>query len=109
MKIERAVEILDPEHREHYDDLEEVNEACRMGMAALKAAQSAAAMIESVLDTLVEVGNGVTDEMLHEAADKLFSVRDLLEIAEQENTEAPTCGKVVMFGVERRRRTLEDD
>jgi hypothetical protein len=36
MKIERAIEILDPEHREHYEGLEEVNEACRMGMAALR-------------------------------------------------------------------------
>lgn len=36
MKIERAIEILDPEHREHYDGLEEVSEACRMGMNALK-------------------------------------------------------------------------
>ena len=36
MKIERAIEILNPDHREHYDGLEEVNEACRMGMEALK-------------------------------------------------------------------------
>lgn len=36
MKIERAIEILDPEHRENYDGLDEVNEACRMGMEALK-------------------------------------------------------------------------
>ena len=36
MKIERAIEILDPEHREHYDGMDEVNEACRMGMEALK-------------------------------------------------------------------------
>ena len=36
IEIERAIEILDPEHRERYDDLEEVNEACRMGMAALR-------------------------------------------------------------------------
>lgn len=42
MKIERAIEILDPEHREHYDDLEEVNEACRMGMAALRIAKEIA-------------------------------------------------------------------
>lgn len=35
--------------------------------------------IEDVLDTLLEVGNGVTDEMLHEAADKLFKVRNLVE------------------------------
>ena len=36
MKIERAIEILNPEHREHYDGLDEVNEACRMGMEALE-------------------------------------------------------------------------
>ncbi len=36
MKIDRAIEILDPEHREHYDGLEEVNEACRMGMEILR-------------------------------------------------------------------------
>ena len=36
MTIERAIEILNPEHREHYDSLEPVNEACRMGMEALE-------------------------------------------------------------------------
>ena len=36
MKVDRAIEILNPEHREHYDGLDEVNEACRMGMEALK-------------------------------------------------------------------------
>ena len=36
MTIDRAIEILDPEHREHYDGMDEVNEACRMGMEALK-------------------------------------------------------------------------
>ena len=36
MKIGRAAEILDPEHREQYESLEPVNEACRMGMAALR-------------------------------------------------------------------------
>lgn len=36
MTIERAIEILNPEHREHYDGLDEVNEACRMGMEALE-------------------------------------------------------------------------
>lgn len=38
MKIttERAITILDPEHREHFDGIEEINEACRMGMEALK-------------------------------------------------------------------------
>ena len=36
MKIDRAIEILDPEHRENYDGMDEVNEACRMGMKALE-------------------------------------------------------------------------
>lgn len=36
MEIERAIEILNPEHREQYDSLETVKEACRMGMAALE-------------------------------------------------------------------------
>lgn len=36
MTIDRAIEILDPEHREHYDGLDEVNEACLMGMEALE-------------------------------------------------------------------------
>lgn len=36
MTSERAIEILNPEHREHYDSIETVNEACRMGMEALK-------------------------------------------------------------------------
>lgn len=35
MEIERAVEILDPEHRERYESIEPVNTACRMGMEAL--------------------------------------------------------------------------
>ena len=36
MTLERAAEILDPTHREHYESIEPVNEACRMGMEALK-------------------------------------------------------------------------
>lgn len=36
MTIDRAIQILNPEHREHYDGMDEVNEACRMGMEALE-------------------------------------------------------------------------
>lgn len=35
MTPERAIEILNPEHREYYKDIETVNEACRMGMEAI--------------------------------------------------------------------------
>lgn len=38
MTLERAIEILDPEHREHYDSIEPVITDCRMGMDALKKA-----------------------------------------------------------------------
>lgn len=36
MTDERAIEILDPEHREHYESIEPVNEACRIGMEAIR-------------------------------------------------------------------------
>lgn len=36
MTIERAIEILNPEHREHYDSIETVNEACVIGVNALR-------------------------------------------------------------------------
>lgn len=36
MTIDRAIEILNPEHRENYDGMDEVNEAFRMGMEALE-------------------------------------------------------------------------
>lgn len=36
MTNERAIEILDPEHREHYESIESVEEACRIGIKAIK-------------------------------------------------------------------------
>lgn len=36
MTIERAIEILDPKHREHYESIDLVEEACRIGMNALQ-------------------------------------------------------------------------
>lgn len=35
-------------------------------------------LMESVIDTLIEVGNGVTEEELHIAASDLMKARDLL-------------------------------
>lgn len=35
MSTERAAEILDQKHRESYESMEPVNEACRMGRDAL--------------------------------------------------------------------------
>lgn len=36
MRIERAMEILDTNHREHYESIDIVNEACEMGRRALE-------------------------------------------------------------------------
>lgn len=36
MTDEKAMEILDPEHREHYESIEPVEEACRIGIKATK-------------------------------------------------------------------------
>lgn len=38
--------------------------------------EEARIILEDVIDTLIEVGNGITDKQLHEAADKLLNFRD---------------------------------
>ena len=52
-------------------------------------------LIEDVLDTLCEVGNGITDDELHKSADKLFEVRKIIE----NGVIVPTlnCGDRVWF------------
>ena len=52
MTIERAIEILNPEHREHYESIEVVNEACRMGMEALKKQQPAVMSREDMIEAV---------------------------------------------------------
>jgi hypothetical protein len=48
-------------------------------------------ILENVLDTLIEVGNGTTYEMLHEACDELFRFRDMFDriIADEVETHMP--------------------
>jgi len=65
MTIERAIEILNPENREHYESIELVNEACRMGMEALKEKLRAKVITVADLDTLTpryEVYEGMQAE-----------------------------------------------
>ena len=52
MTNERAIEILDPEHREQYDSIEPVNEACRIGMNAIKRVQELEAENAELRDRL---------------------------------------------------------
>ena len=63
-------------------------------------------LIEDILDTLIEVGNGTTDEMLHEAANELFRVRDLLKktVKDQEQEESEMEMRII--GVSRDHREL---
>ena len=50
---------------------------CTEEIEKYKASKSAEDLLEDVIDTLCEVGNGVDDEMLHDAANRLFAFRDL--------------------------------
>lgn len=52
--------------------------------------EEASTILEDVIDTLFEVGNGVTDDMLHEACDKLFKFRDEW-FKKQNNICKPVC------------------
>lgn len=67
MRIERAIEILNPEHREHYESIEPVNEACRMEMEALKFVEMTDEEIENLyhikLSKYIEQGIEVSDEL----------------------------------------------
>ena len=56
MTTERAIEILNPEHREHYESMEPVNEACRMAISALeKQAQSFTNAVVVIVSLIVQV------------------------------------------------------
>ena len=44
-------------------------------------------LIDSAIDTLCEVGNGVTEKDLHEAATALFEARELLYKILDENKQ----------------------
>ena len=46
-------------------------------------ANKAFGIVEDVLDTLIEVGNGTTEDDLHNAADKLFGLRYFLDFVFQ--------------------------
>lgn len=117
MRAERAIEILDPEHREHYEDLEEVNEACRMGVAALWIAK------EIVVDNDLPYDLREAAELMergvylpgHRAA--MRRVSELLERmnllcaeSKEDGCEVKTLrgGKVVLFDTDRRSGQREE-
>lgn len=64
MTDERAMEILNPEHREHYENIDIVNEACRIGMEAIckvKELKSENVALSERLEKAVELPCNVGD------------------------------------------------
>lgn len=81
ISIERAIETLDPEHREHYESIDPVNEACRMGMEALKNPLLAFIKQEVPfrLEEVLEVPEGSrTFELIEECVDRLYESSDVM-------------------------------
>lgn len=86
MTDERAIEILDPGHREHYESIKPVEEACRIGIAAIKRAKE------------LEAENAELRERLEKAAEEVDKIKKIIE----PTMYASFCGFVV------RRCTLEE-
>ncbi len=84
-----------PEYVQHAIRVFEGYEQCYGKMADI---------IEEALDTLTEVGNGVTDEMLYELLQKLFILRDILE-----NKIGHNCNSFVEECAERAKRVLHKE
>lgn len=60
-------------------------------------------IIKEALDTLIEVGNGVTDEMLYELLQKIFILRDIFD-----NKIGHNCNSFVEECAELAKRTLHE-
>lgn len=87
-KIERAIEILDPEHRERYESIEPVNEACRMGMEALKK------QIPKALDYEAD-GYDISGELVYDTAVCLSCGRHFELDFDEEAKFCPGCGQAL--------------
>lgn len=113
----RGKQILDPEHREHYDGLEEVNEACGMGMAALRIAKEIAVDNDLPYDLreaaeLMERGVYLPGHRgaMRRAAELLERMNLLCAESDADGSTVKTLcgGKVVMMDTSRRSGTLEE-
>lgn len=67
MTDERAIEILDPEHREHYESIEPVEEACRIGIKAIKRVKELEAENAALRERLEKIDSYI--KVFIEAAD----------------------------------------
>ena len=64
MTDERAIEILDPEHREHYESIEPVEEACRIGIKAIKRVKELEAENSELRKRLYDIEDRMERHML---------------------------------------------
>lgn len=91
MEIERAIEILNPEHREHYDSIETVietvNEACRMCMRALEKQIPKKPTFEG--DGYDDSGNIIYDTWICPCCE------DRYEVDYERHNHCPTCGQTI--------------
>lgn len=90
MTCERAIEILDPEHREHYGNVEVVEEACRMGMAALRKQIPAAPVLS---------GDGYADGELVYDTWECPNCGETYEIDCDRHPHCPSCGQAIDWEV----------
>lgn len=90
MTYERAIEILDPEHREHYGNVEVVEEVCRMGMAALRKQIPAAPVLS---------GDGYSDgEMVYDTWE-CPNCGKAYEVECDRHAHCPSCGQAIDWEV----------
>lgn len=89
MNIERAIEILDPEHRERYESIEPVNEACRMGMEALNK------QIPKALDYEADGYDGTSGELVYDIAVCSSCGRHFELDFDEEAKFCPGCGQAL--------------
>lgn len=86
MTYERAIEILDPQHREHYPSIEPVNEACRMGMEALKKQIPTAPTLS---------GDGYADGALVYDTWECPNCGERYEVEYEQYGHCPSCGQAI--------------
>lgn len=108
MTIERAIEILDPEHREHYDSIEPVNEACRMGMNALKELSELKEKLES--GRLVELPCKVGDTVYQTDGEIIYEITINRIIYDTENIafDETAIGKMIFLSKEAAEARLKE-
>lgn len=88
MTDERAMEILDPEHREHYESIEPVEEACRIGIKAIKRVKELEAENAELRKRLYDIEDRMERHML-----VLKSVCEKYVVAANINTITDENGK----------------